>query len=142
MGSGESYPEAKQVRIGGSTPVTDAANAARDFAVANGIMEHDLSRLCVIVEELFANLYEHGGVRPDELVELSLSISANMVRILIIDPGRPFDPREARPGKRLSERGGGAGIQFVHKWASHVDYRTLGGRNHLELLVPVRGKGD
>lgn len=128
--------------ISGAAPVTNAAKVARDFAVANGITGDDLSRLCVIVEELFANLYEHGGVGPDELVDLSLSRASDGVQIIVIDPGRPFDPRVARSGKRQSSRGGGAGIDIVREWASQIDYGVTDGRNCLELVVPLRADSD
>ncbi len=127
------------VQIGGATPVTDAANVARNFAVANHIDGSDISRLCVIIEELFANLYEHGGVTHDELVQMSLSTSVGGVRIVVVDPGRPFDPRDAKSSRPRSERGGGAGIDIVRGWASQFDYRRSEGCNRLELLVPLRG---
>lgn len=138
MGLGDSNQETRLVQIGGATPVTDAANIAHDFAVANEISGSDLSRLCVIIEELFANLYEHGGVTHDELVEMSLSMHAGGVRIIVVDPGRPFDPRDAKSGKRRPERGGGAGIDIVRTWASQVDYHTSEGRNRLEVVIPLR----
>lgn len=141
MGLGESNSAAKEVRISGANPVTDAAHATRAFAVENRIVGGDLSRLCVIVEEVFANLTEHGGVGPDDFVDLSLSTGPDGVRIVIIDPGRPFDPRVARPGQRRPDRGGGAGIDIVRSWASHIDYRSSAGRNRLALLVPLRGDG-
>ena len=141
MGLGESNSVAKQVRISGGNPVTDAADATRAFAVENGIAGGDLSRLCVIVEELFANLTEHGGVGPDDFVDLALSTDSNGVRIVIVDPGRPFDPRVARPGHRRPDRGGGAGIDIVRSWATHIDYRSFAGRNRLALLIPLRGEG-
>ena len=86
------------VQISGATPVTNAIEVAREFALANGVVEHDLSRLCVIVEELMANLYEHGGVGPEDIVELSLARESDGVRIIVIDPGPPFDPRMAIQG--------------------------------------------
>lgn len=98
----------------------------------------DPSRLCVIIEKLFANLYEHGGVTHDELVKMSLSTSVRGVRIVVVDPGCPFDPRDAKSSKRRSERGG-AGIAIVRSRASQFDYRRSEGRNRLELLVPLRG---
>ena len=138
MGLGDSNQGTRMVQIGGATPVTDAANVARDFAVANQIDGSDPSRLCVIIEKLFANLYEHGGVTHDELVKMSLSTSVRGVRIVVVDPGCPFDPRDAKSSKRRSERGG-AGIAIVRSRASQFDYRRSEGRNRLELLVPLRG---
>ena len=120
--------------------MTDAASATRTFAAANGISGDDLSRLCVVVEEWVANLYEHGGVGPHETVEIALAADPKGVRIVIVDPGRAFDPRRSKPGGGLPERGGGAGIDIIRKWASHIDYRVVDGRNRLDLLIPLRGK--
>ena len=128
--------------ISGATPVTNAIEAARDFALANGIVGHDLSRLCVIVEELITNLYEHGGVGPEEIVALSLAPESDGVRIILTDPGLPFDPRMAKSGKRRPSRGGGAGIDIIRHWVSRIDYGVADGRNRLELLVPLRGETD
>lgn len=138
MGSGESNMGTTLVQVSGASPVTDAAKAVRDFAAGNEIKGSDLSRLCVIVEELVANLYEHGGLAQDDRVELTLSAVAHGVRIVMVDPGRPFDPRTARSGHRRPERGGGAGLDIVRNWASQIDYRLSDGRNRLELLIPVR----
>ncbi|MES2903863.1 MAG: ATP-binding protein [Pseudomonadota bacterium] len=139
---GDSNSMAKNVRIGGATPVSDAADTTRAFAIKNRIVGADLSRLCVIVEEIFANLIEHGGVGPYDMVDLSLSSDPDGVRIVIVDPGQPFDPRSVRPAHRLPDRGGGAGINIVHAWASHIDYRPSAGRNQLTLLIPLRGDGQ
>ena len=128
-------------QISGATPVIDAVELTRDFAGAHGISGHDLSRLCVIVEDLIANLYEHGGVEPDEIVEMSLCAEPNHVRMVVTDPGRPFDPRLARKGRRRPSRGGGAGIDIVRRWASDIDYGPKDGRNRLQLLVRLRGEG-
>lgn len=141
MGLGESNSAVKEVRISGANCVTDAADAMRAFAVENRIAGRDLSRLCVIVEELFANLTEHGGVRPEDFVDLALSSDSNGVRLVIVDSGRPFDPRLARSGKRRPDRGGGAGIDIVRSWATHIDYRSFAGRNRLALLIPLSGDG-
>lgn len=142
MGLGESNSMTKNVRIGGATSVSDAADAMRAFAIENCVVGADLSRLCVIVEEIFANLIEHGGVGPDDMVDLSLSTDPDGVRIAIVDPGQPFDPRSVSPAHRHPDRGGGAGINIVRSWASHIDYRPSAGRNHLTLLIPLRGDGE
>lgn len=139
MGLGDSNSGATRVRIGGATPVSDAADAARDFAAGHAIAGDDLSRLCVVVEEVFANLVEHGGVGPDQGVALTLSLDPHGVRLVMVDPGRPFDPRQAPTGGPRPTRGGGAGIDIVRRWATIVDYRISNGLNQLELLVPLRG---
>ena len=55
-----------------------------------GWLRSDVSRLCVVIEELVANLYEHGGLTGSDAIDLSL-VSA---------PGRNYD-RAVRSGPAL-----------------------------------------
>jgi len=122
----------------GAGAVGEATIAARAFAVLQGIADSDVSRLCVIIEELVANLYEHGGVTCDDGVELSLSNTTDGIKIVLADPGQPFDPRTAISAKPEPARGGGAGINIVQAWTRFVDYSVQPERNRLELLMPIR----
>jgi len=96
-----------------------------------------VSRLCVILEELVTNLYEHGSVSRSDGVALTLSTIPGAIRIVLADPGEPFDPRTARSTKRRPARGGGAGINIVRAWTRFIDYNVRPGRNRLELLMPI-----
>jgi len=125
-------------RFAGDRAVSDAANAARSFAVEQGITPSDVSRLCVIIEELVANLYEHGGLTGSDAIDLSLYGAPEGISIVLSDPGRPFDPRTATPRKPRPARGGGAGINIVCAWTRFVDYVAQPGQNRLELFMPIR----
>lgn len=137
MSERESYSEGSVIELRGEDAVTHAIDAARAFGESEWLSEDETARLCIVVEELVANLYEHGGVGNDDPVELTLSSDGSVVRVCITDPGTPFDPRTAPRGNRHVERGGGAGIDIIHAWVDVVDYQVTPNGNRLELLLPI-----
>ncbi len=139
MGARESDPGSLTCILQGKDGVTEASGAARTFGEAQWLTEDECARLCIIVEELIANLYDHGGLAETDKVELSLASEPGEIRIVIVDPGAPFDPRSAPTPSDRPERGGGAGIDIVRAWAEFVDYSLIPEGNRLELLLPVGG---
>lgn len=135
----ESESDAVTCRLLGAGAVTQASDAARAFAEAQWLAEDETARLCIVIEELVANLYDHGGVGVDQPVTLVLASEPRAIRLTLSDPGRPFDPRQPRPETELPERGGGAGIDIVRAWAVLVDYSATPEGNRLELLLPLAG---
>lgn len=117
----------------------EAIKAARAFGGSCRLAEEDLARLCIIVEELVANLYDHGGLTDRDEVELSLVAEQAQIRVTIVDCGMPFDPRMA-PSFVQPERGGGAGLALVRAWAESMSYEVTGAGNRLELLMPLRSR--
>ena len=95
------------------------------------------ARLAVIVEELVANLVEHGDVAAGTIIEFGMAATADGVRVVLIDDAAPFDPRTApHVGDRPDDgRGGGAGLAIVRAWSRILAYSRIDGRNRLELLV-------
>ena len=118
--------------------VAAAIAASRDFAERAGLGREDRVRLCIILEELVTNLFEHGEMPDGAAAELVLTGEADAVHILLSDPARPFDPRTAPEDGPPKERGGGAGIRIVRQWARIVSYETEEGRNRLELRLPLK----
>ena len=125
----------------GAEAVSEGSTAARAFGEAQWLTEDELARLCIVVEELLANLYDHGGVTPDQSIELALASEPGGIRITIVDPGTQFDPRSVPKPRERPERGGGAGIDIVGAWAEFVDYAVTEDGNRLELLLPVGTQG-
>jgi anti-sigma regulatory factor (Ser/Thr protein kinase) len=138
MTARESGPGVLSCTLRGSEAVTEGSTAARTFGEAEWLSEDELARLCIIIEELLANLYDHGGVSAEHDVELNLASEPGGIRITLFDPGTRFDPRSAPRPPEEPERGGGAGIDIVRAWAEFVDYRATDAGNRLELLFPVR----
>jgi len=142
MGARESKSGRLDRRFAGNGAVVDAAGAAHDFAIEQGIARSDVSRLCVIIEELVANLYEHGGLTGSDAFRLSLIRTAAGINIMLADPGRPCDPRTATSNKSRPDRGGGAGLNIVRAWTQLVDYVVQPGQNRLELLMPIPSRRE
>lgn len=135
----ESIHDPPRLSFSGPSAVHEATLAARDFAGTGRIDQADAVRLAIIIEELVTNLYDHGGLSAEDVFELELRATDADIRLVLVDPGRPFDPARAVPDRSTS-RGGGAGLKLIQAWAAHIDYRSTGGRNRLELLLPVSGR--
>jgi serine/threonine-protein kinase RsbW len=133
----ESGEDRTTCRISGAHAVTQASDAARAFAEAQWLGEDEVARLCIIIEELVTNLYDHGGVSSDEEIILTLGSEAKGLTIAIVDPGTPFDPREPRRKTDPSERGAGAGIDIIRSWALITGYEVTEEGNRLELFLPL-----
>ena len=135
MSPRESNPDRLSLRVEGDGAVAEAVNATRSFGEALKLADGDLARLCIVVEELIANLYDHGGLTQQDAVMLALSRDPGGIRVSITDGGAAFNPWLA-PAV-ASRRGGGAGIKLVQAWAQLIDYRSTDEGNQLELLVAL-----
>ncbi|HEU0311182.1 MAG TPA: ATP-binding protein [Sphingomicrobium sp.] len=128
-------------RLQGPSAISQAAEAARAFGDAQWLAEDEMSRLCIVVEELVANLYDHGGLTERDEVELVLAVDPDGVRVSITDPGKPFDPWTMPRKSERTQRGGGAGIDIIKAWAHFISYDATGDGNRLEFLLPVSWQG-
>ena len=137
MTTGESGKDRTRCRLAGDDAVIQASDAARAFGEMQWLSEDETARLCIIVEELVANLYEHGGVGHDDEVILTLVSEPKGVAITVTDPGTPFDPRQPRRKAAPSGRGAGAGIDIIRSWAIITGYEVTDEGNRLELLLPL-----
>ena len=137
MGGGESKTLRVAHNLQGPQAAVQAIKAAEAFATAAGLREGLAARLAIIVEELVLNVYEHGGVSDDACVELVLARRGSELSLVLEDPGRHFDPRNAAPPGETPERGGGAGLALVRAWGRVLAYDATGGVNRLELLMSI-----
>jgi anti-sigma regulatory factor (Ser/Thr protein kinase) len=134
----ESNPDQLTLLLKGSEAIRMATDAARRFGEAQQLGDDDRARLCIVVEELIANLYDHGGLAEQDEVRLGLARDANGVRVSIVDPGISFDPWSTPQTPESVQRGGGAGVRLIRAWADLISYSPSSEGNHLELLLPVR----
>lgn len=117
--------------------VSRALRLARGFAAGAGLGTDASGRLSVVVEEWVANVVEHGEVAAGGRIVLRLTLSGDIARLTITDPGRPFDPRAAVFDGPDPNHGGGAGLALIAGLAKITGYARRGGRNRLVLEVPV-----
>lgn len=137
MGQRESNTGEVRLRLSGPTAVHDATRAAQVFAVSTDLNQTDAAHLCILVEELVTNLYDHAGLGRADVVELVLAASANGIALTLTDPGKRFDPRFAATDAPTPDHRGGAGLKLLRSWASDIDYRLAEGHNRLTLLLPT-----
>lgn len=135
MPSRESQTVKFCIEVSGPTALGDAVASTRRFAVDQALGVRDQTRLCVIVEELIANLLEHGAGETRFGLEVARNVSS--ITLTIDDGGSVFDPRTAPDDPGIPERGGGAGLRLVNAWSEVVGYDSAGGRNRLQLSMPL-----
>lgn len=141
MTSGESELDRMTRRFKGPKAVVDACEAAREFGASQWLEDDELARLCILIEEWIANLYDHGGLSLEDEIILAIACEPAGLRITIRDPGKPFDPRNIPAHLERFERGGGAGIGIMRAWAEFAGYAATPDGNQLEMLMPVRWRG-
>ena len=123
--------------MSGDQAIIEAAEAARSFGESQWLSDDEMARLCVVVEELVANLYDHGSLTDRDEVALDFAVEPEGIRVAISDPGVSFDPWKAPRSPKAIERGGGVGIDIVRAWASFISYSPSPKGNRLEFLLPV-----
>ena len=126
------------MRLQGSQAIAEATAAARLFGRQQRLIDAEVTRLCIVVEELVANLYDHGGVTGEDEVLLVLARDADGIRVSLTDPGAPFDPWSAPQEPNRLNPGGGAGIRLIRAWSERIRYRSSEEGNCLEILLPIR----
>jgi anti-sigma regulatory factor (Ser/Thr protein kinase) len=136
MSERESNSDRIKCRLRGGNAIHLAVGVARSYGEAQQLTDDNIARLCIVIEELVANLYDHGGLTEDDNVDLSLAREPDGIRIIISDPGKPFDPRSAVSKRDGPDRGGGAGLDIVRSWTRVVDYAVTPQGNRLELVLP------
>ena len=111
----------------------EIARAKAPFGLAPTAADH----LAVVVEEWIANVVEHGGPQAGSRIVLDLRLSGGVVRLLVSDGGRAFDPRTAIFRGPNPERGGGAGLAMIAGLSRIAGYERRAGRNRLVLEMPL-----
>ena len=110
--------------------------AARNFGDRAGIDEGDRSRLAIVVEGDPDRVWRV-VLTDEDVFEIELSAADAHIRLVLIDPGRAFDPRLVPDDDAIPSRGGGAGLKLVRTWASEIDYQIVGPHNRFAVALPV-----
>jgi anti-sigma regulatory factor (Ser/Thr protein kinase) len=100
----------------------------------------------LVIEEIATNIVKYGySETARDVIQLTCFCDGDLLKIVIRDRGRPFDPREqADPdlsGDDASDRAiGGLGLFFVREMADHLEYHHDPASGWNELTV-IKGKG-
>lgn len=116
----------------------------RESSGALAVPEPQIDRLELCLNELLANLVEHGGAavarQPIQLqLEAIRSPQGCGVELLVADGGEPFDSGQAGvkplPGSLEQASPGGLGLRMVRAFSDAMAYRVLEGRNELRIAL-------
>ena len=82
------------------------------------VLEADLlDQATLLVSELVTNSVRHGGLRPDQEIELTVRASPEHLRVEVAEPGAGFVV-EPGPRSRRESPAGGWGLYLVDRLAS------------------------
>ena len=110
-----------------------------DFARRHGLPQIELSRMLLILEELFTNVVKSGraGDEAAETIGVALALRGRELTIEFSDDGPTFDPLLAATpdlDRPIADRPiGGLGLHILRSLVDHARYRREGDRNHLVL---------
>ena len=117
--------------------VSSALACAKDFIARAPCGPDAEAKLAIIIEELVANVIEHGLAEADSEIQIDIVAIGQDIGLTLADGGIHFDPRSvASPQDLPPERGGGAGLALVRSWSNIVSYARIDGRNLLRLIIP------
>src|SRR2546426_8418774 len=95
-----------------------------------------LERATLLLSELVTNSVRHAGLRPEEHIEVTVTVSRAAVRVEVTEPGEGFDVTEVpQPGPGAPV--GGWGLYLVDRLSSA--WGVVGGE---ETRVWFEGNGN
>jgi serine/threonine-protein kinase RsbW len=120
-------------------PQVDAFLA--EVCAAAGLGRETCLRLTLLVEELFTNTVVHGhGADSEAPVRLECEVTPGRVALVYEDTGPAHDPfaQMIAPAADVAVEDrpvGGLGVLLVSAMAQQVEYRRVGDRNRISLVV-------
>lgn len=94
-------------------------------------------QIMLVVEEIFCNIVSYAYPKKKGCIIISCKIIENVINLMIIDNGYPFNPLQKEDPDLLipaeTRDIGGFGIYLVKKTVDYIDYKFKDGRNVLVL---------
>jgi anti-sigma regulatory factor (Ser/Thr protein kinase) len=118
---------------------------ARQFLENNGIDEHTLTAVELVLEESVTNVLRYGYApgSTDHQIDIDLQVDPEEVQVLVIDDGKPFDPLDeggiVLPDTLDEAQVGGLGLLMIRNTASRLSYERIDGHNRFLMTIPRHG---
>jgi len=111
-----------------------------NIARESGFGNKDVYNIQLATDEAASNIIEHAYEnRSDGILELSCSVQADTIKIILIDHGEPFDPSEIPlPDLKadLADRKiGGLGIFLMRKLMDEVHYESNADKSNTLTMI-------
>jgi anti-sigma regulatory factor (Ser/Thr protein kinase) len=113
---------------------------ARQFLNNNGVDEHTLAAVELVLEESITNVLRYGYDDPaNHVIEIDLQVDPDEVQVLVMDDGRPFDPLDeggiVLPETLDEAQVGGLGLLMIRNTASRLAYERRDGKNRFLMTI-------
>ena len=130
-----------ELSIGANGAEVRRASEWLDQACRNsGVPQTLLDRLALCLNEVLANVINHGGSTARSapirlLFEVGLDQDYNTASVTVSDAGTAFNPlsvpKRVLPKTLAEASPGGLGLTMIRRGSDWLDYRYENGRNHL-----------
>lgn len=103
-----------------------------------------LAEVMLAVQEASANVVRHAYAERESAGSMVVraELTARVVRIVVVDEGKGYDPDAVPPPDFGNPREGGFGLHLLRKTMARVTYNRRGRRNSLVLERPIDGSGE
>ena len=113
---------------------------ARQFLENNGVDEHALTAVELVLEEALTNIMRYGYDAPGaRVIAIDLQVDPDEVQVLVIDDAKPFDPLEVDamllPDSLDDAQVGGLGLLMIRNTASRMSYEHRDGHNRFLMSI-------
>lgn len=122
-------------------PIPEAVGRARRAidGLADELPQVILDDLRLMVSELVTNCLRHGGLAPQDLIQVIVDIEDGRVRMEVVSPGDGFRPPDRQPTLHSTS---GWGLFLVSRLADRWGVDGRGGtRVWLEVDDPMQERG-
>ncbi len=124
-----------------------ARQQARQFLHNNGVDEHTLAAVELVLEEAVTNVIRYGYDSEAQArnIDIDLQVDPEEVQVLVVDDGKPFDPTEEGaillPETLDEAQVGGLGLLMIRNSTTRMAYERSEGRNRFLMTVPRQQLG-
>lgn len=121
---------------------TKVAREVSEIGVKHALGQETVNDLTLILEEIISNVILHGYDDPAvHDIEIAITINGNLVRMTVVDDGKPFNPTTAEQPNLdvpLEERDdGGMGIYLVKRISNDMAYARRTDKNILTIIKKI-----
>ena len=115
-----------------------------NFGRDNGVPDANIYLVNLTLDELLTNYVQYSLNRVSRpRIDVCLRCLPTKLVLTVVDAGPPFDPTaqegELPDWREPARPAGGVGLHLVRSYADRIEYRSVGGSNHLTIEHDLKG---